>query len=142
MKLYNHELQKFIEFLYDLELIDQKSRMRTRLINLLVNKQRLFSDEYQLMVREHSNLDKHGNPLIIEVGDEKHFDIRDIDAFNKAYLGLLNEEVIIEQNQENKKMLLTIQDIILNCGLSFKGQEAVEYERYCEIVEQIHYNEE
>ncbi|GAA4880669.1 hypothetical protein GCM10023310_71120 [Paenibacillus vulneris] len=142
MRLYNYELASFIEFLIKLKLIDQKSRMRSRLVNMLREKFKLFQEEHYQLIKEYSNLDNNGEPKIIEVNGQRQFDVHDIEAFNRAFQELQNEEVCIEQNQENKKMLLSVKESVLFCGLEFEGEEQFTYERYCDIVDQVIYVQE
>lgn len=139
IKLYNYELEPFIEFLYKLNLVDQKSRMRTRFIKLLAEKLQLFREEHLQLLREHCNLDEEGNPKILVRDGQQQYDVIDQSVFGPAFRELASEEVVIEQNEERKKMLLSVQDSVLNCGLVFEGQSQFEYDRWCEIVEQVDY---
>lgn len=142
MKLYNYQLKTFIEFLLSLSLIDQKSRMRTRLTNLLNDKLNQFKEEHIQLLKEHCHLDENDMPKILEVEGEQQFDVIDIEAFSKAYSDLENEEVFIEQNCERRNMLLSVKDSVLNCGMEFSGESAMRYDAVCQIVEQIQYEEE
>lgn len=139
IKLFNYEIELFIKFLFDLKLVDQKSRMRTRFIRLLSEKLQLFEEERLQLLKEHSYLDEQGNIRVIEKDGDTLYDVKDLNKFNIAVNQLLYEEVVIEQNIEREVMLLTVKDIVLNCGLEFVGKEAVNYDRFCEIVEQINY---
>ena len=47
------------------------------------------------------------------------------------------EEWVIELSEENKDMLLTLKDSILNLDIILKGKEAMQYDRWCEILEFI-----
>ena len=113
--------------------------MRTRFKNLLIDKYILFKKEHMQLLKEHCNLDENGNPKIIrdEKLDKNVFDVKDFHAFEKAYAELLQEEVIIAENEENRAMLESVRDSVLNCGIEFTGKEADMYNRFCEIVEQI-----
>lgn len=139
MKLYNHELEPFIEFLYKLKLSGKSSRMRVRFINLLTEKYKLFKEEHMQLIKEHSNLDENGNPKIVEANGVKQFDVKDLVSFNKDYTELLNEEVVIEESESNKEMLLSVKESVLNCNQEFEGESAIQHDRWCEIMEQICY---
>lgn len=141
MKLFNYELEPFIEFLYNLKLVDRKSRMRTRFIRLLNEKLQLLEDERLQLIREHARLDENGDPVIIVKDGKQVYDVKDIEKFNQAYMRLLHEEVVIDQTLERKDMLETVKDIVLNCGLEFEGEDQFKYDRWCEIMEQVDYGE-
>lgn len=139
MKIYNHELEKFIQFLYELKLMDRKSRMRTRLIRLLADKQAELQQDHLQLVKEYAELDGEGNPIVVEKDGNQVYDIRDQQPFAQAYQRLLLEEVVMEENEERKDMLLSVRDSVLNCGMAFEGEQSLYYDRWCEIVEQIAY---
>jgi hypothetical protein len=138
MKLYNYELEGFISFLYRLKLVDYHSRMRTRFIKLLDERLNQYKDEYFGLVKEYSNLDDNGDPKIIKEENIERYDIKDPKAFKKAVEELLMEEVIIDETEERKKMLLSVRDSILNCGIEFEGDEALIYDRWCEVIENVY----
>lgn len=145
MKLKNYEINPFINFLInDLDLIDQKSRMRTRFVKLLNDRLTQFKEEHFQLLNEHCNLDEGGNPIVkpIENSEQREYDVKNLALFNDSYQVLVNEDVVIEQNEEHKNMLLTVKDAVLNCGISFKGNDAFIYDRWAEIVEQIEYFDE
>lgn len=139
IKLYNHELESFIEFLYGLKLSGRESRMRVRFMNLLGEKYRLFKDEHEQLLFEHSRKNDDGSIKVKKLKGEEVADVLDEQAFNKDWMELLNEEVVIEQNETNKQMLLSIKDSVLNCEQEFEGDSAILHDRFCEIVEQIAY---
>lgn len=115
--------------------------MRTRFVRLLNEKLQLLEEERMQLIKEHSRKDENGNPIVIEKDGKQVYDVVNIDEFNQAYARLLNEEVYIDQNMERKQMLESVKDSVLNCGIEFKGQKALEYDNWCEIVEQINYGE-
>ena len=67
------------------------------------------------------------------------WDIKDKDGFNADYKELMMEEWVLDLNEEKKDMLLTLKDSVLNLDIILKGKEALQYDRWCEIVEQIKY---
>lgn len=138
MKLYNHELEAFIAFLYKLKIVDYRSRMRTRFIKLLAEYFNRFKEDYMELISEHSRLDGQGNPEIIQEDGVEKYDIIDRAAFAKAYQELFEEEIIIEETEERKKMLLSVRDSVLNCGIAFEGEEQFAYDRWCELLEEAY----
>jgi hypothetical protein len=139
MRLRNVEVESLIKFLMELELKGRDSRLRTRFVKLLMERQTLIDEEHQQLVKQYSSKDKDGNPNIVVKDGKQFYDVEDKVGFNREYYILLNEEYIIEETEERKEMLLLIKDIILNCEKTFMGGEALEYDRWCEIVEEIKY---
>lgn len=139
MRMMNGEVEPFINFLMSFELVGRDSRMRTRFVKLLAERASLIKDEHAELIRQFAKFDENGDPYIVEIDGQKAYDVPDRVAFNKEYHLLLCEEFVIEENEERKEMLLFIKDVILNCEKTFKGREALEYDRWCEIVEEIKY---
>lgn len=142
MRIRNHEIKRFMNFLMELELKGRESRLRTRFVKLLAERQKLVEDEHYQLIVQHSNLDENNKPLIVERDGQTMYDVQDIVSFNRDYHILLNEEFIIDETEERKEMLLLIKDVILNCEKTFKGEEAILYDRMCDIVEKINYKED
>ncbi|WP_051236779.1 hypothetical protein [Paenibacillus pinihumi] len=142
MKLYNYELADFIEFLFHLKLIDKDSRMRSRLIKLLTEYVRRLQSEYNELLEHYAEKDEQGKLVYEEREEGARVSIRQPEAFQKANQQLLEEEVVIDQTDERKEMLLIVKEAVLNCGIVFEGVEAARYSRWCEIIEEIHYKEE
>lgn len=133
------QIKEFAEFLLSLELRGRESRMRTRLIKQLDQKLKDVQQEFQEhILKEYCNLDDDGNPKTKEVNGQYYWDIKDgcQEDFNREYRELWNEEYIIE-GENNREMLLTVKDAVLNCDQLFSGQEALKYDEYCELVEAI-----
>lgn len=141
MRIKNFEIKPFIDFLMNLELIGKKSRMRTRFVKLLMERQMLINEEHQELLKQYSELDEEGNPKVVEKDGELLYDVKDKISFTREYNILLNEDFVIEETEDKKEMLLTVQDIVLNCEMMFKGAEALLYDRFCEILEEIKYDE-
>jgi hypothetical protein len=140
MILKNVEVESLIKFLMELELKGRDSRLRTRFVKLLMERQNLIDEEHQQLVKQYSSKDSEGNPNIIIKEGKQFYDVEDKVGFNREYYILLNEEYIIEETEERKEMLLLLKDIILNCEKTFMGGEALEYDRWCEMVEEINYD--
>lgn len=140
MKMKNEEVELFANFLMSLEMKGYESNLRTRFVkNVLAERAAMIKEEHAELIRQYARFDEEGNPIIVTIGDNRAYDVPDRVAFNKEYFMLLNEEFIIDETEERKKLLLLIKDIILNCDKTFKGREALEYDRWCEIVEEIGY---
>lgn len=140
MKMFNIEVEPFINFLMELELPAKQSRMRTRFCKLGIERLRLLEEEKMEIIKKHANIDENGE--VKQVEDEQGrliWDIKDKDAFNADYKELMIEEWVLELNEERKDMLLTLKDSVLNLNIILKGKEALQYDRWCEIVEQIKY---
>lgn len=140
MKMKNEEVEDFAKFLMSLELPSFESRLRTRFVKrVLAERVALVQEEHAELIREFARFDEDGNPIIVKDGDKQMYDVPDRATFNKEYFKLLNEDFVIDETEERKEMLLLVKDIILNCDKTFKGREALEYDRWCEIVEEIKY---
>ncbi|RXZ83372.1 DUF1617 family protein [Paenibacillaceae bacterium] len=138
MKLFNYELEAFTTFLYDLKLVDRQSRMRTRLTHLLAEKIKQFESEYNLLLEAYVEKDADGEFVQVELEEGKTgYQLTDPAAFQRATQELGEEAAIIEENEERMPMLLVVRDAVLNCGLAFEGAEAVQYERWCTVLEAI-----
>ena len=140
MKMFNIEVEPFINFLMELELPAKQSRMRTRFCKLGIERLRLLEEEKMEIIKKHANLDENGE--VKQVEDEQGrliWDVKDKDGFNADYKELMIEEWVLELNEEKKDMLLTLKDSVLNLDIILKGKEALQYDRWCEIVEQIKY---
>lgn len=140
MKLFNFELNGLFDFLMSLELVGKQNRMRTRLCKLIAERLNEIVDERDKLILQFAETDEEGKPLILPVdGNQNKYVMKDMEAFTREYDLLQREEFILEETEERKDMLLTVASIVLNLDMPFKGQEALQYERYCEIFEQLSY---
>lgn len=137
MQIYYGELSSFIKFLYNLNLVDKASRMRTKLIRLLDEKYNLLQEDLNQLILKHVCLDENDEPIIIQDGENNQYQIRDKAEFNKDYNDLLNKTVVVNQTEEHREMLISVRESVLNCGLHFTGDEAVKYERWADILDQV-----
>lgn len=138
MKIYNHQLERLIVFLHSLELERKASRMRTRFKNLLMIKLQDVANETVEINKQYLSYDENQQP--IKQGDE--FLITDNQSRMADINELMNELFEIRQDINNKEMLISIKDSVLNHAPStFKGNEADTYDMVCELVEQIEYEE-
>ncbi|MBD2846440.1 DUF1617 family protein [Paenibacillus sp. IB182496] len=138
MKLYGYELEPFMEFLYGLKLMDRQSRMRTRLLRLLGERQHELQQDYADLLGHYADKDADGRILEVETEDGgKGCRLQDPAAFEQAYRELLEEELVIDASAERLAMLESVRDAVLGCGIAFEGAAAVQYDRWAEIVEQL-----
>ncbi|WP_256719463.1 hypothetical protein [Paenibacillus odorifer] len=135
----NEEVQDFAKFLMSFELKGRESRLRTRFVKILGERATLIEEDHNELIRQFATFNEKGEPNIVEINGRKAYDVPDRAAFNKEYFLLLHEDFVIDENEERKELLLFIKDIILNCEKTFKGGEALEYDRWCDIVEEIKY---
>ncbi|MCU6710072.1 hypothetical protein M6D81_15350 [Paenibacillus sp. J5C_2022] len=137
MKIYIHELEYAISFLYRLNLKDYSSRMRTRVLKLLSERYQQYKDEYVQLVKEHARLDEQGEPVIIAGETGQRYAIDDPEEFSRTLEPLLYEQFVIEANENNKAMMQSVAQSVLHCDLSFEGDEQFQYDRLAEIFEAI-----
>lgn len=141
MRIKNIMLDKFANFLMDFELKGKESRMRTRFVKVLAEQIQTNKEEGEDLVKQYADLDESGEPKLTEKDGKSYYNIsKEKQAeYNREYFIFMNEEFVIEENEANKEMLLLIKDIILNCEMTFKGVEAIEYDTWCELVEGLEY---
>jgi hypothetical protein len=142
MKIRNEEIVGFGNFLMDLTLKGTSSRMRTRLVKKLQKHLDEVQEEKDEIITIHGILDEEGNVKTKTVDGREVYEIRDNEACMKEISDLYKEEFVIEENEENRQMLTTVRDIVLNCDKEFQGQEAMVYDYYCEIFENLTYDKE
>ena len=139
MKLYYGEIDVVYDFLLnELELSGKQNRMRMKFLKILSEKFQEFRQFYIQLVKENCRVDDEGNLKTKKVNGQEVYDIIDEQKFQREYEELVREEVVIEENEENKEMLLTIRDAVLNCPVPYKGKKAIIYDRICEIFENIY----
>lgn len=136
MKLYNGEIDKLVNFLLEEALDRIQTRLRARFINLVKNRVDEFNKEVQDIQYKYAEKDEYGEIKIVDI----MITILDQNSFNKEYNEIALEEFVIDELESNRSVLLAIKNIVLNTKREeFKGIKAMEYERWCEIVEQIKY---
>lgn len=140
MKIKNIELEQYIQFLDQLDLSGTQSRMRTRFKNLLIEYNTRFHQERLDIIKTYSNLDENGNIKIIKNKDREIPDWKENgeENANKEFQELCFEDVVIEENEERKQILLSVKDAILNCNKTFSGEDADFYDEVCLKFENIY----
>jgi hypothetical protein len=139
MKMLNAEVNGFIKFLMSLELSGRDSRMRTRFCKLAQTRLDEINEERTELIKQYGVVDEDGNIKKEERDGVELFVMKDRDAFNREYEIMMLEEFVIDETEERKEMLVTVHNIVLNADVKLSGQDALIYDRYCEIVESIHY---
>ena len=145
MKLKNYELDSFAKLLFNMKLKGKDSRMRTRLVKLVDEYNReVLSVERTELISQYAKKDESGQIVLNENKTQAILIEETIPEFQIEFNLLMNEEYIIEENETNKEMLLTVAYSILNCELEFNGNDAVMYDSWCEQFEDLieRYNEE
>lgn len=136
--IFNHEINSFASYLLGFELKGKETRMRTRFVKVLTSKLQQIEEERIILIKEYAHLDEEANP--VRITDEEGnsvYDMKDANGFAVEYTKLQNEELIIIQDESNADMLRTIKSIILNDERSYSGLLAFQFDRWCEIIEQV-----
>lgn len=144
MIIKNAEVEELFNFLISFELTGKDSRLRTRFCKILMDRKQLIDEEHVSLIKEFDGYNEDGTPKVVfdKTLNKNIYDLSDRNGFQREYAELLQEDFVIEENEERKEILLKVREIILECDKTFRGREALEYDRWCEIVEQIKYNTE
>ena len=137
MKLKNSEINGLAEFLAKEKLGGKASRMRTKFLKILneaINEIEGFRKE---LLEKYSKKDDEGKALI----KDNSYVIEDVEAFNKEYLELMNEDFIIDETESKREMLQHIKRILDNTETEFDGAKAFQYDIWCEAFENLKYEE-
>ena len=141
MQLRNNEIMFVIEFLMELKLKGQDSRLRTRLVRQLQEHYNsLVMAERQQLIEEYGVKDENGElkefPVTLEDGSEGlEYKIDDIESFNKEMDNLFAEHYTIVADENTEKMLTVVKKAVFNYDEELSGVEALQYDRVCEIFE-------
>lgn len=136
IKLYNYEVEPFMKFLLELELAGKQSRMRTKIVKILNERSTEIDNDRIELAKEYAMKEEDGTPITetLENG-QTVYKMENRYAFDHQYGLLMREELIIVDSPDKQDMLDTVKDAILNTNQIFSGQQALEYDRWCEIVE-------
>lgn len=134
----NYEVEAFAEFLDGLVLKGKETRMRSRFIKVLVDQLELINREKEQMVNDYSKKDEKGEPVKESGKDGKEYIIiADTASYNHQITKIMQEELIVEVNESNKDIYLTMKEVLLNLEAEFSGFEAQRYDRFCTILEDM-----
>jgi len=136
--LTNYEVKSFGQFIHGLVLNGKDSRWRTKLYNVVAKHfNEINGFEYELL-KEYANLDKDGNVKFL---DEKKgivdMDEVNIPKYQEQLSILLNEELIIPCDEEHKKMLTVVGNIILDGEFEVAPELAGFYALWCDKFEEV-----
>ena len=137
MKLKNSEINGLAEFLAKEKLGGKASRMRTKFLKILneaINEIEGFRKE---LLEKYSKKDDEGKALI----KDNSYVIEDVEAFNKEYLELMNEDFIIDETESKREMLQHIKNILDNTETEFEGVKAFQYDSWCDAFENLKYKD-
>jgi hypothetical protein len=126
----------------ELKLKGRESRMRTRLVKRMQAHLNLVQDEKDAIIKNYGVLDEEGNVKTKSVNGNEVYEIENQEACEKEIVELFEEEMVIEENEENRQMLMVVGEAVLNCDKIFQGQEAFNYDIYCELFENLTYDKE
>ena len=134
----NFELKVFGEFLYELSLKGKDSRMRSRFIALLEAQLELIQKERDILLQDYAQTDENGRPITKEDNEGNPFMVlKDAQSYNLEITKLMQEEFVIEVKDDNKDMLKTVAEAVLNVDKEFSGFEAESYNRLCDVLEPV-----
>ena len=134
----NFELKVFGDFLYGLSLKGKESRMRSRFVTLIENQLQLIQKERDILLMDYAKKDEEGNPITEQDEEGKSFVvISEPASYNLEISKLMSEEFVIEVKDDNKEMIKTVAEIVLNIDKEFSGFEAESYNRLCDILEPV-----
>lgn len=138
----NYELKAFGDFLYELSLKGKDSRMRSRFIAILETQLQLIANERDILLQDYAKKDENGEPIRDKDEEGQEFVIlEDSLSFNLEVSKLMGEEFIIEIKNEKVEMIKTIQRIVFDVDKEFSGIEAERYNRFCDILETLSFEE-
>lgn len=139
MKIENIMLEPLANFLMSFELKGKDSRIRTKFVKLLTEKITQLQDDGFALIKDYAELDEDGEPKQVENDGKLFYDIprENRKTYNDEYTALMKENSIIDETESNRELILVIKELVLNCELTFKGKEAIEYDFYCEIFENV-----
>jgi len=135
MKIKNSYIATLANLLYEIELTGTESRMRTKLWKILVQEVNNIDSEIGQLVDDFKKVDKEGNAIFKNENDK--YPIVDDEKFNAPYIELMNETLVIDNNEQNKKMLTTVANIFLKQDIKVNMDLAVIYDEICEEFENV-----
>lgn len=132
MKLINYEVPRLADLLFNLPLKGKESRMRTRLVLQLDEyiKNTLQREEYALIL-EYGMKDEADEPMIDEDSGGYILVQETAQEYHKEHNAIQNEDYYIEENGQNKEMLLSVAESVINCDLALTGEMATLWDKWC-----------
>ena len=138
----NYELKAFGDFLYELSLKGKDSRMRSRFISIAEEQLELITKEREILLQDYAKKDEEGNAVRDTDEEGREFIIlEDTFSYNLEVTKLMQEDFIIEVKNDKVEMIKTLQRIVLDVDKEFSGLEAERYNRFCDILESVSFEE-
>ena len=126
MKIVNKEIPYFADMVFNLKLKGKKNRKRVQMFTMLQNYYNdVFVAEKNALLNEYPERDEEGLPLK--------------ESFYVELEELQNEMFYIEKNEQNKDMLLTMVDVILDDDfqMELSGEMAIVFDKWCSECEKV-----
>lgn len=147
MRLRNYEIEALVNLLFNMQLKGRDSRMRTRFVKQLDEYwQSVFQIERTELIAQYAKKEENGEIVLNEDKTQAILIEATISEFEAEFNVLMNEEYVVEENETNREVLLTVGRLMLNCELEFKGNDAIMYDNWCEkfeeLIERYHTTEE
>lgn len=132
-------------FLNGLMLHGSKSRERTKFLKIINDRVLATEQERIKLASKHAKRNKHNEILYVGADGKEttnnttggSFVIENQEDFKKDLLSYLEEEFVIEISPTNNVTIYTVKELLLKCDKEFSGQEAVQYNEWCEAFENI-----
>ncbi|MED1863222.1 hypothetical protein P4V41_07120 [Fictibacillus nanhaiensis] len=146
MRIPNHLVQPFADFLLSLELPFRQSRLRSKLVKQARAHLQELHEYKQELIEKYGDKDENGK-LVTIPNDEGTVQIKvtnmdNVDSYNREYSSLMQEDWIIDESESNKDMLTTVREIILNYEGTISGEEAMQFDVYADAFENLSYKED
>lgn len=137
MQLKNNDIRSLANFLAAEKLAGKTSRMRTRFIKILDDRLKEVEEFRIELLEKYAKKDEGGKSVLI--GNK--YDLNDLETFNKEFAELMDEELIIDETESKRAMLIHVKRILENTEQEFSGMDAFAYDRWCEAFENLKYEE-
>lgn len=141
MKIQNIAVESFVEHLRSLNFKHDTygHRMRVKMIKILESRLKEVFEEISEVNSRYAKKSEDGTFI---TDDDGKFQFNNNDERLKEISEIMQEEMIIEQNEINKAMLLSIKKSIPEIiPFDLQGLDAERYDYFCELIEQIQYEE-
>ena len=125
------------------------SRARSRFLKIIEDRAIEVEKERGTMLKEYSKdkkgricfFDKDGKKTLDEK-EKARYDVQNKDGFDKAWNEYIEEKYIIDVTQGNNEVINGVKEILLETKDEFSGLEAVRYDEWCQVFEDVHKKEE
>lgn len=134
LKLKNNQLELLFKIL-DGDLPFSRSRRRKLFTDILMDKYKAREEARMALIEKFGKKDEKGKPATVEyIGEDgkkgTRFELSDQEAFNKEFITLYTEEIIIDIPPSLEESIKVIKDLVENTDIVVKNNEV-------EIIEDI-----